>query len=237
MEEKFKGVRGGDPSRRPPIIVMTFHCEVCGKECSAETRKPEFFIPPATCSSECSSALSRQQAQDLILEVLGEAPTCGSLPQKMAVELLVAHDWMVQAEAGRVRRIEITCAHCGKPADRFAHVTARNDKSVSKFCSGDCKESSIHGLLFGVICRSPQKSSQTTLPEAVIAATEMNAKLLLEGDVEGVKPYECSCGNWHVGHRSKRVWLDAAREVLSIFTERTVSMAHQTKKVRQSDNH
>lgn len=232
MEEKFKGMRGGDPSRRPPITVMTFHCQFCGKECSAETRKPEFFIPPATCSSECSSALIRKQAQELILEVLGEVPSEGSLPQKMAAELLVAHDWMVQAEAGRVRRVEITCAHCGKHADRFNHATAPNNKSVSKFCSGDCKESSINGLPFGVICRSPQKSSQSTFSEAVTAATGMNEKLILGGDTEGVQPYECSCGNWHVGHRSKRVWLDAGREALAILTERTAAMAKQTKKVQ-----
>lgn len=230
MEKKFKGIQGGDPSRRPPIVVMTFHCQMCGKEGSAETRKPEFFIPPKTCSSECSSSLTRKQAQDIICEVMGdEAPDTGSLPQKMAVELLVAHDWMVQAEAGRVRRIQINCAHCGKPADRFAHASSRNNKSVSKFCSGDCKESSIHGLPFGVICRSPQKSSQPTFSEAVTAANAMNAKLLLEGDLEGVQPYECSCGNWHVGHRSKRVWLDAAKVTLSILTERTVAMAQQTK--------
>lgn len=233
MEKAFKGVQGGDPSRRPPITVIMSDCLICGKQSSSETRKPEFFIPPKTCSSECASTLVRKQAQDLIREVMGdEAPVTGSLPQKMAVELLVAHDWMVQAEAGRVRRIRINCAHCGKPADRFAHATSRNNKSVSKFCSGDCKESSIHGLPFGVICRSPQKSSQPTFPEALTAATEMNTRLLLEGDTEGVQPYECSCGNWHVGHRSKRVWLDAARETLSILTERTVAMAPQTKKLR-----
>lgn len=232
MAEKFKGLRGGDPSRRPPITVITFDCKICGQECSAETRKPEFFIVPATCSSECSSALIRKQAQAVILEFLGEVPSEGSIPQKMAVELLVAHNWMVQAETGRVRRVEITCAHCGKHADRFNHATSPNNKNVSKFCSGDCKESSIHCLPSGVICRSPQKSSQSTLPEAVIAATEMNAKLLLEGDVEGVQPYECSCGKWHVGHRSKRIWLDAAREALAILTERTAAMAQQTKKAK-----
>lgn len=232
MSETFKGKQGGDPSRRPPIVEVIHHCQVCGKQGSSETRKPEFFTPPATCSSECSSALTRMEAQNIIREILGDAPERGSIPQKMAVELLVAHDWMVQAEAGRVRKVEITCAHCGKHAARFTHVTAPNNKSVSKFCSGDCKESNLHGLPFGVICRSPNKSSHATLPEASTVSADMNTQLLLEGDTEGVQPYQCSCGKWHVGHRSKRVWLDAAREALVILTARTVALTQQTKKVK-----
>jgi hypothetical protein len=164
------------------------------------------------------------EAQNIIREIMGDAPESGSIPQKMAAELLLAYNWMKQAEAGRVRRVQITCAHCGKPADRFIHATAQKIKNVSRFCSDDCKESSNHGLPFGVICRSPKKSSQATFTEATTASIEMNALLLAEGDTEGVQPYECSCGNWHVGHRSKRVWLDAAREALEIITERTVSM-------------
>lgn len=232
MSETFKGKQGGDPSRRPPVVEVIHHCQVCGKKGSSETRKPEFFTPPATCSSECSSALTRMEAQNVIREILGDAPERGSIPQKMAVELLAAYSWMKQAEAGRVRRVEITCAHCGKPADRFTHATAQKTKNVSRFCSDDCKESSNHGLPFGVICRSPQKSSQSTLSEAITASTEMNAQLLLEGDTEGVQAYECSCGNWHIGHRSKRVWLDAAREALVILTARTVALTQQTKKVK-----
>jgi hypothetical protein len=225
MDKKFKGKPGGDPSRRPPLVSVVFNCLVCGKEGSAETRKPEFFVAPKTCSTECSSSLTRREAQDLIIETLGEVPSHGSIPQNMAVELLAAQDWMKQAESGRVRKVSITCAHCGQPAYKFTHVTASNNKNVSRFCSGDCKESSLHGLPFGAICRSPRKAAQTTYAAAVEAATEMNIKLHLEGDTEGVQPYECACGNWHVGHRSKRIWLDAARVVLAIVTDKTVILA------------
>lgn len=225
MSETFKGKQGGDPSRRPPVVEIIHHCQVCGKQGSSETRKPEFFTPPATCSSECSSTLTRMEAQNIIREILGDAPERGSLPQKMAVELSAAYSWMKQAEAGRVRTVQITCAHCGQPANRFTHATAQKTKNVSRFCSDDCKESSIHGLPFGVICRSPNKFSHATLPEAITVSTDMNTQLLLEGDTEGVQPYQCSCGKWHVGHRSKREWLDAARESLVIITERTVSLA------------
>jgi hypothetical protein len=143
----------------------------------------------------------------------------------MAAEVLSAYEWFVQAQNGKVRKVEITCAHCGKAATRFSHTTARNNKSVSKFCSRDCKDSSIHQLPAGVICRSPRKSAQTTLEAATMAASKMNIKLHAEGDIEGVQPYECSCGNWHVGHRSKRLWLDAARLALASLTDRTAALA------------
>lgn len=224
MSETFKGKQGGDPSRRPPVVEVIHHCQVCGKQGSSETPKPEHFTPRATCSSECSSALTRMEAQNIIREILGDAPEGGSIPQKMAAELLVAYNWMKQAEAGRVRRVQITCAHCGNSADRFTHATAQKTKNVSRFCSDDCKESSNHGLPFGVICRSPKKSLQATFNEAITVSADMNTQLLLEGDKEGVQPYECSCGKWHVGHRSKREWLDAGRVTLSIITERTLAM-------------
>lgn len=232
MSETFKGKQGGDPSRRPPVVEVIHHCQVCGKLGVYETRKPEFFTPPATCSSECASALTRMEAQNIIREILGDAPERGSVPQKMAVELLAAYRWMKQAEAGRVKTVQVTCAHCGKSTNRFIHATARKTKNISRFCSDDCKESSNHGLPFGVICRSPNKSSHATLPEALAVSADMSSCLLAEGDNEGVHPYQCSCGRWHVGHRSKREWLDVAREALSIMTERTVSLVQQVKKTK-----
>lgn len=230
MSEQFKGRAGGDPSRRPQMVTVSFQCAICHEPGTAATKRPNSFQPPKTCSTDCASTLVRQEAEHLIQEVLGrsDTPQSGSISQRMAEEVMAANSWMEQAEHGRVREVSIICAHCGKASKNFTASMSSN-KSVSKFCSRVCKSSHDEGLPSGVVCQSPRKASHATFEEAQIAAASMNALLMFEGDVEGVTPYLCSCGRWHVGHDSKNAWLLSAQTAIAFMTDRTVVLAKRRK--------
>lgn len=236
MSEQFKGRAGGDPSRRPPLVTVHFHCIICNKPGSGETKRPNHFQTPKTCSTDCASALARKEAEELIRSVLGgnNAPQSGSISQRMAEEVLTASNWMEQAEKGRVRKINIICAHCGHAADNFTNTLTSN-KNVSRFCSWECKASNSEGLPAGVICRSPKKFSHATFEESQLAATAVNAQLLLAGDMEGVTPYLCSCGSWHVGHDSKNGWLLPAQAAIAFMSDRTMALIQQRKNLRRGN--
>jgi hypothetical protein len=236
MSTQFKGVAGGDPSRHPPRVIVNFYCVICNKPGSAETKRANHFTPPKTCSSDCAAALVRKEAEDLIRYALGRtnAPSLSGISQRVAEEVISAHNWMGQAEVGAVRKIRITCAHCEKETENF--TTHRHSNThVSKFCSWVCKASNAAGLPTGVICRSPRKMSHRTLEEAQRGASDASAMLLLKGDMEGVTPYLCSCGKWHVGHKSKAAWLLPAEATIAYINGKTLTVIQQRKSLRRKN--
>lgn len=224
MSGDFKGKSGGDPSRRPQMMTVNFACVICKKPGSAATRRPNAFKPPKTCSSECASALVRKEAEGLVRYAIGRnnTPALGAISQQMAERVIAANTWREQAEIGRVRKVSITCAHCGQASENF--TSHKPSTSVSKFCSRECKASDNAGLPKGVICPSPTKIAHFDFGESEQAAQKMNAQLMLEGDTEGVVPYLCSCGKWHVGHPSKEAWNQSAKAAIARMNEMTLAL-------------
>lgn len=233
MSTDFKGVAGGDPARRPQYVTVYFHCVVCNKPGSADTKKPTHFNPPKTCSADCALALVRKTAEGLIRYEIGRnnAPQLGSISQRMAKQVIVANTWREQAEIGRVRKVQIVCAHCEQESENF--TSHRSSNVVSKFCSRECKASDDAGLPTGVICLSITKTAHLTFEEAQQAAVNMNVKLLSEGDAEGVTPYLCSCGKWHVGHGSKNAWYNSAKAAIASMNERTIALVQYRKGLKR----
>ena len=229
----LKGKPGGDPSRRPQLVTVEFACVVCKKPGSAETRRPNAFNPPKTCSADCSSALVRKNAEALVRYAIGRdnTPSVGSISQQMAERVIAANTWREQAEIGRVRKVEIVCAHCGRAAVNF--TSHKSSTNVSKFCSRECKASDNAGLPKGIICPSPTKTSHVTYDESRQAADKMTAQLLLLGDTEGVVAYECSCGKWHVGHPSKEAWNQSARAAIARMNEMTLDLIQYRKGLKR----
>lgn len=234
MSEQFRGKAGGDPSRRPQPVTVTFHCVICGRLGSAKTKKPKSFTPPKTCSSECTSALVRKEAEGLIRYAIGRnnTPQSGSISRRMAGQVIAANNWREQAEIGRVRKVQIVCVHCGNEAENFTNHKSSN-AHVSKFCSWDCKVSNDANLPPGVICRSPEKTAHLSLDEAQQSATYLNTQLILAGDTEGVIPYLCSCEKWHVGHSSKAAWHEPAMAAIAYMNERTLALVQYRKGLRR----
>ena len=225
MSEVFKGKRGGDPNRKPPVVTVSYNCLFCLTTCEAETRKPECFEPPRTCSSECEAALIRKEAKTLIFEVLPNAdlPADGDIPQRIAEEVLQAHRWYGKAQLGEVKVVGIICTHCKNPADKFTFKNSKVKNGPSVYCSFACRESKASKLPSHVVCRSPRKESHATEQEAQEIADKLNVRLSGEGDGEGVQPYACTCGKWHTGHYSKRLWLEAATTAISLLNELTAA--------------
>jgi hypothetical protein len=229
MSEEFKGKQGGDPSRRPPLVTIAYQCLFCLKDCEAVTRKPDYFDVPNSCSNECEAALIREKAKLFVREILGESdvPERGDIPQRIAEEVIQAHRWLQKAENREVKIVSIVCAHCKKPADKFAFSNSKVKNGPSIYCSFACRESKATKLPKGVICRSPRKESHPNAKEAREVADKLNRLLILEGDTEGVAPYACTCGRWHTGHQSKLQWLEAASAAIAILNEKTTALAQQ----------
>ena len=232
--EDFKGKSGGDPSRRPPSVTVNFSCVICNRPGSAETKRPNHFKPPKTCSSDCASALVRKEAEGLVRYAIGRnnTPQSGSISQLMAGQVIAANNWREQAEVGRVRKVNITCVHCGKTAANFTNHKSSNTH-VSRFCSFECKSSDAANLPKGVICRSTNKTAHLILEDAQKSAGALNAKLVLEGDTEGVVPYLCSCGKWHVGHQSKGAWHQSVVAAIACMNERTLTLVQYRKGLKR----
>lgn len=234
MSEEFKGKSGGDPSRRPQSVTVNFHCVICNRPGSAETKKPNYFKPPKTCSSDCASALVRKEAEDLVRYAIGRnnTPPSGSISRRMARQVIAANKWREQAEIGHIRKVHIVCAHCGEPSVNFTSHKSSNSH-VSRFCSGDCKSSNDANLPAGVVCRSTEKIAYVALEDAQQYAKYFNTQLLLKGDLEGVTPYLCSCGNWHVGHESKAAWNDPANAAIAYMNTLTLNLVQYRKGLRR----
>ena len=234
MSEEFKGKSGGDPSRRPQPVIVNFHCVICNRPGSAETKRPNYFKPPKTCSSDCASALVRKEAEGLVRYALGRsnAPQSGSISRRMAGQVIAANNWREQAEIGHVRKVHIVCAHCGDPSVNFTNHKS-SSAHVSRFCSWECKASNDANLPTGVICRSTDKTAHLTLDDAQRSATYLNAQLLLTGDTEGVIPYLCSCEKWHVGHESKAVWHGPAKAAIAYMNDLTITLVQYRKGLRR----
>jgi hypothetical protein len=234
MSEQFKGISGGDPSRHPEPVTVTFHCVICGKPGSAKTKKPKHFTPPKTCSSDCTSALVGREAESLIRYAIGRnnTPQSGSISRQMARQVIAANIWREQAEIGRVRKVRIVCVHCGKESENFTTHKSSNTQ-VSRFCSWDCKKSNDANLPTGVICRSSGKTAHLTFDEAQQSAMYLNTQLILVGDIEGVIPYLCSCEKWHVGHSSKSAWHEPAKAAIACMNERTLDLIQYRKGLRR----
>lgn len=221
-----KGKRGGDPSRIPPLVTLTYACVICGKTGEVETRKPQHQPLPKTCSTSCASALVRESAKAVILQFLSRTPETGDIPQNIAEELMKAYNWLQNAEAGQVKNVRLSCKHCGAAFTAFISKNSKGSSEASKFCSFACRDSNASNLPEGVVCSAPRKAGHATEVEAVAVAEKMNSRLFLEGDEEGVQPYACSCGKWHTGHKSKRDWLDAAQETITLVNKKTFALTN-----------
>lgn len=225
MSEDFKGIPGGDPSRRPPMAVVKYSCLECGKVQTRETTNPKHFNAPEGCSTPCLAAIARKRAMTLVKNILGEAPETDAIPQSIADELLQMQEFVRLAKKKSVRIVKINCAHCGHEAKKFVlHSVGNAKKHAGRYCSWECRNSAAAKLPQGVVCRSPRKSAHSTLEESQKSAERLNAELLKRGDMEGVRPYECSCGQWHVGHGSKNDWLLAAKKSIAILENKAEAL-------------
>lgn len=232
--ENFKEKTGGDTSRHPQSVTVYFSCVICNRPGSAATKRPNSFKPPKTCSSDCGSALVRKEAEGLVRYAIGRnnTPQSGSISQLMAGQVIAANNWREQAEIGRVRKVNITCVHCGTETTHFTNHKSSNSH-VSRFCSVECKLSDDANLSKGVICRSTNKTAHLALEDAQIAAQSLNAQLVVEGDSEGVVPYLCSCDKWHVGHPSKGAWHQSAVAAIVRMNERTLILVQYRKGLKR----
>lgn len=170
---------------------------------------------------------SRAQAESIIRRTVQtqHIPTLDSLPQSMVKEVLHFHEFLKEAERGRLHKVEIKCVHCGNGATKFLPVSS-NDV-VSTYCSSECRQSKLNHLPDGVVCRTPRKTAYSTLEEAQGAALVTNARISSEGDWQGVQPYECICNNWHNGHKEGPIQLevkDAAKSTVTILTGKILKL-------------
>lgn len=170
---------------------------------------------------------ARIQAESIIRQTVQtqHLPVLDSLPQNMVNEVLHFHEFLKEAERGRLRKFEISCAHCSKEAIKFLPVSSKD--VVSTYCSPECRQSKLNHLPAGVVCRTPRKTAYLTLTEAQEATSVTNARISKEGDVQGVQSYECICNNWHNGHKedpAQLAWKEAASSTITILTNKIMTL-------------
>lgn len=167
---------------------------------------------------------SRLKAEKIVRLHVGALHTAGSLSQSMVNEVLHFDEFLKEAEKGRLRMVSISCVHCGKDDTKFLSVLSKD--TVSTYCSSMCRQSKLNHLPAGVVCRTPRKTAYANQEEAKEASLVTNARIILEGDSQGVQPYECTCGKWHNGHEesAERLWwADAGNATIQALTKKIIS--------------
>jgi hypothetical protein len=171
----------------------------------------------------------RAKAEEIVRKhVSGSLPAHGSLKQGMVNEILHFDEFLKEAQRGRLLVVPIICAHCGKDDTKFISTLSKD--TVSTYCSSMCRQSKLNNLPTGVVCRTPRKTAYASLEEAKEASLVTNTRINLEGDSQGVQPYECTCGKWHNGHKESEEslwWANATNQTITALTKKIVAIVGQ----------
>lgn len=224
MSEAFKGIRGGDPSMKPAPVMVVFPCTNCGTPVETMTTRPKAIVP-TPCSEECARDFNQALAKKLIKELLNIQPNEGHLPQNNAKELIQAHEFLIQAKLGRLRALQVICARCNKSTYRFIPHSAPKKSQNPLYCSWECRDTQGSLNRYGKACRTPNKHSYENEVEAATSAERLNLIVVEQGDTEGVIPYSCDCGSWHIGHYSKHEWFLASKQAIVLLNQQTLQIA------------
>lgn len=180
---------------------------------------------PNRMTKEQALTQARLKAEEIVrLCVGGTLSVHGSLTQSNINEILYLDECLKEAKRSRLRMVIITCAHCGKDDTKFIPVSSKD--TVSTYCSAMCRQSKLNHLPAGVVCRTPRKTAYSSFEEALEASTVTNARIVKEGDFQGVQPYECTCHQWHNGHKESPEqlwWANAADVTVQTLTKKIVT--------------
>lgn len=201
---EFKGQRGGDPSRMPPIVELPWSCKVCGKNAVFSTRRPEHAVLPVHCSARCKDLEHEGYARALVRERFGATLPDSELLRIGVFSSIQKYGRLLEAAEKNPKSVIVTkskCPHC-----RVSVETYRNagDKQSNRptFCSANCAQSAKAKMPKGEICANPQKKVFATEEEAIVAVDSANAELIPDGE-EKMVAYKCICNKFHFGHLSK----------------------------------
>lgn len=180
---------------------------------------------PNRMTKEQALTQARLKAEEIVrLHVGGTLSAHGSLTQSSVNEILHLDECLKEAKRGRLRMVTIACVHCEKDDTKF--ISASSKDTVSTYCSAMCRQSKLNHLPTGVVCRTPRKTAYSSFEEALEASAVTNARIAQEGDFQGVQPYECTCHQWHNGHKEgpeQLWWADAADVTVQALKKKIIT--------------
>lgn len=208
MSAEFKGIKGGDPSRKPKPVIVTYTCKHCGQSNECETRIPNKFTPPDYCNGQCKMQAGVSKVIHDLSDNGYENIDPSTINQQWAAKYNSLNHTltMMKSNLHLVVNGEYTCslAKCAQCEVVAPRVHKSQGEQAPKYCSYECRASAQKGLPTGTFCRSVHKQiAMDTLEQMEEELVRVNRELAEAGDHEGLTPYLCTCGKWHGGHNSK----------------------------------
>lgn len=208
---EFKGQRGGDPSRMPPMVDIHWSCTVCGKPDVLQTRRPQHTITPEHCSARCKDLQHEAYARELIQQRFNKCLPSADLLRIGVFSSIAKYGRLLESAEKNRNSVVLTkakCPHCRISVEIYRYSTEKQSNRPT-FCSANCAQSAKAKMPKGEICANPQKKKFDTEADALIAVAKANSELVTEGE-EPMVAYKCICSQFHFGHESKAIAEDNA---------------------------
>jgi endogenous inhibitor of DNA gyrase (YacG/DUF329 family) len=204
ISHEYKGVAGGDPSRRLPKVKMAVPCHEC-------TAPIEFMgngksVPVLFCSAQCTYVNRKNETlKSLRKHGINLTPSKNRSATSLSALLNVCE--MIQMVSKGKKIYESPKKPCATCNELFSYLSPVPIKNVRLYCSPICnknRKSRVKDKTSDVLCPRPEKLKFTSLTDAdKHLATMMDDDIARNNDLTS---YVCPCGHVHFGSKEKSIF-------------------------------
>lgn len=213
MEKKsFKGISGGDPSRRPAVRTIHIPCHFCKKDVPFSTSSKS--RPTLYCDETCRSNKRRDETFAGLKKHGINLSVSPNRSITSMTSLLKVCDLTKQLSKGKKIYKSRTYA-CGTCKQDFSYFSLEPIRERRLYCSTVCtKNKKLAGTPVATIelCPRPEKMKFDSKEAADAQMATMKTEDKPRN--EDLESYVCICGSWHFGSLEKAKFGEEEKELL-----------------------
>lgn len=213
MEKKsFKGIAGGDPSRRPAPKTIQIPCNFCKKDVpflTASTSRPTLY-----CDETCRSAKRREETFAGLKKHGINLSVSANRSITSMTSLLKVCELIKQLSRGKKIYKSRTYA-CGTCQQNFSYFSLEPIRERRRYCSTVCtknKHLTATPASKLDLCPRPEKMKFDSKEAANIQMATMKTEDKPRN--EDLESYLCVCGSWHFGSLEKALFGEEEKALL-----------------------
>lgn len=214
MEKKsFKGISGGDPSRRPAPRIIQIPCHFCKKDVPFSTSSKS--RPTLYCDETCRSNKRREETFASLKKHGINLSVSPNRSITSMTSLLKVCDLISKLSKGKKIYKSRTYA-CGTCKQDFSYFSLEPIRERRNYCSTVCtknKKLSNVPASKAELCPRPEKLKFDSKEASQAQMATMKSEDLPRN--EDLESYLCVCGSWHFGSLEKAQFGEEEKALLS----------------------